>query len=564
MANQNENQREVNETVDLEDLEKSLNEELESQVSDLDDLTEEFQNIGNPASLGKVIEDTVWEQLMNNIGSVAGEDFIRENGGMTLDLSKDAHIQTTGNFADGKIASHNKEINYQERHDNWQSNFEKDESGQTRYHTDRTGKQKENLVKDARKKYDEGRPKGSKEKGTDMDHTVSAGEIIRDPKAAAHLTEEEKVGFANSSSNLNEMNSSHNRSKSDLSMKEWLETPNANGQKPKDVFNDLDDETIKSYYDKDMEARKSFDDTKNQGEQRSIEAGKKSRREETFRIGKKAVEAVAMQLLTTFIKEVVKKFIKWLRSKEKNLQGLLANIKEAISNFVKNLGQNLLSSAQTFATTILTSIYGPIVGMFTKVFTMIKQGMKSLGEAIAYIRKPENRKKSSSILIAEVGKIIVAGLSAGGALLLSEVIEKGLMTIPPLAVPIPLLGTLASILVLVISGLIAGMIGALVMSQIDKWIAKKRKAEVTVKIVEKQNEILQIQEVQKLVMEEKVVQTKEMAFSNMDERHSEARKVMEETLSNVFEEPRKDVTPDEPSENKNDLDELQRQLEDLL
>lgn len=564
MANQNENQIAMNEAVDLGGLEKSLTEAIESQVSDLDSLTEELQNIGNPEQLGKVVMDTVWEQLMNNMGSVAGEDFIKENGNMTLDLSKDAHIQTTDNFADGKIASHNKEINYQERYDNWQGNFEKDKSEQIKYHSDRTGKQKENLVKGARKKNDEGRPKGSKEKGMDMDHTVSAGEIIRDPKVAAHLTEQEKINFANSSSNLNEMNSSHNRSKSDLSMKEWLETPNANGQKPKDIFNDLDDETIKSYYEKDMQAREKWGKTKNQGEQSSIESGKKSRREEAFKVGKAAVGAVAMSLLAAFIKEVVKKFIKWLSSKEKTLENLLANIKAAISSFVKNLGQNLLSAGQTLATTIATAIFGPITRTFTKAFTMLKQGMKSVADAIAYIRKPENRKKSLSILVAEVGKIIVVGLSAVGALALNDVIEKGLMAIPPLAIEIPLFGSLASILGLATSGLIAGLIGAMVLNYIDKWIAQKRKAEATVKIIEKQNEILQTQEVQKLVVEEELVQTKERAFQNIADRHTEARKIMKETLANVFEEPMKDVTPVEESDNKKDLDELQRLLEGLL
>lgn len=57
-------------------------------------------------------------------------------------------------------------------------------------------KEEATLVKGARKPFDEGRPSGSDENHTDMDHTVSAAEIIRDPAANAHMTEEEQIAFA--------------------------------------------------------------------------------------------------------------------------------------------------------------------------------------------------------------------------------------------------------------------------------------------------------------------------------------------------------------------------------
>ncbi len=60
-----------------------------------------------------------------------------------------------------------------------------------------------------------------------MDHTVSAAEIIRDPAANAHMTKDEQIAFANSDANLNEMDSSLNRSKGDKSMTDWLDNPNS-------------------------------------------------------------------------------------------------------------------------------------------------------------------------------------------------------------------------------------------------------------------------------------------------------------------------------------------------
>lgn len=88
------------------------------------------------------------------------------------------------------------------------------------------------MVKSARKPFDESRPRGSAERHTDMDHTVSAAEIIRDPAANAHMTKKEQIDFANSEANLYEMDLSLNRSKGDKSTTEWLDNPNSKGQKP--------------------------------------------------------------------------------------------------------------------------------------------------------------------------------------------------------------------------------------------------------------------------------------------------------------------------------------------
>ena len=99
------------------------------EFADMQFLAEEKEKIGNPDNLGNVIMDVVWEQFLNQIAVNAGEDFIKENRDLHLDLRKDAHIQTTENFANGKIATHNTEIDYQKRYSDWQANFEKDENG---------------------------------------------------------------------------------------------------------------------------------------------------------------------------------------------------------------------------------------------------------------------------------------------------------------------------------------------------------------------------------------------------------------------------------------------------
>ena len=100
----------------LDELENSLDADLENSLADLELLKEDREKIGNPDSLSETVMNVVWEQFVNQIGAVAGEEFIRENRGLTLDLRTSAHIQTTENFEKGKIASHNDIIDYQERY----------------------------------------------------------------------------------------------------------------------------------------------------------------------------------------------------------------------------------------------------------------------------------------------------------------------------------------------------------------------------------------------------------------------------------------------------------------
>lgn len=254
------------ENFDFDAMEEVLNQEVGDLVADLELLNDEREKIDNPEELGKVVQNVIMEQVQNQLAATVGEEFIKENHGNTLDLRNSAHIQTAENFAEGKIATHNTEIDYQQRYDDWQSNFVKDENGNVVTHQTRSGKEEATLVKGARKPFDEGRPTGSVENHTDMDHTVSAAEIIRDPAANAHMTKEEQIAFANSDANLNEMDSSLNRSKGDKSMTEWLDNPNANGQKPDEIF-DISAEDDAKMRQKDAEAREEYEKQKKEAEQ---------------------------------------------------------------------------------------------------------------------------------------------------------------------------------------------------------------------------------------------------------------------------------------------------------
>ena len=543
MENKNESLEITNNELEygnLIDLQSSLQVELNDILDELSSIEDDREKLKNNQYLEEAIQDIIWDQVQNQLAVQIGEEFIKDNQGQTLDLRKEAHIQTAENFEKGNFATHNRDVNYQERYDKWQNNFVKDDLGNIQTHSTRSGKIVNTLTKDARKPFDAGRPTGSKEKGTQMDHTVSAGEIIRDPKTNAFLTKEEQIAFANSKVNLNEIRSEVNQAKGDLSTSELFDNPNSKGQYAREVHN-ISSTEEKQLREKDKEARTEYDRVRDEAEKRAIQSGKKSRRKEALKVTGKALKAAVLQLLTEFLREIVKKFISWLGEKEKNFGTFIAKVKEAISNFMSNLSHHVLGVGQSMVTMLATSIIGPVVGTFMQVWTFIQQGWRSLTEAIDYLKNPENKNKSTSVKMLEIGKIIVAGVTAAGAIVLSGAIGATLLSIfPPLAVEIPLLGSLSGLIGTFMGATVAGIAGAFVLKLIDQMIVEKQIDELTNKKIDKYNDKLIVQD-QMNAVEMALVQVDKMeSLSQMEDRHRQAGKIMKDELSFLLEEKEKD------------------------
>ena len=541
---------------ELLNLENSLENNLKDLIKDIEKIDLDREKLQNNEYLQESIENIVWEQVQLQLAAQIGDEFIKENNGQTLDLRKEAHIQTAENFEKGKFATHNRDVNYQERYDTWQNNFVKDDLGNIQTHSTRSGKIVNTLIKEARKPFDTGRPTGSKEKGTQMDHTVSAGEIIRDPKANAFLTKEEQIAFANSKANLNEIRSEVNQAKGDLSTSELFDNPNSKGQYAREVHN-ISSKEEKQLREKDKEARTEYDRVRDEAEKRAIKSGKKSRRDEALKISGKALKAALLQLLSEFLRELISKFISWLKDTERNLSTFIDKIKEAIISFVNNLANHVLNVGKSVVTMIASAIVGPVINTVLKAWTFIHQGWKSLKEAIDYINNPENKDKSLDIMMLEVGKIIVAGLTATGAIVVGEVLGASLTaSFPVLAISIPLLGTIGSVIGTFMGATLSGIIGAFVLKLIDQQIVNKQISELNSKKIDQNNEMLVIQDQLLDVKSIKLQVEKDSVINNIKERHDMAASMMKEKLSDIFAESTRD--------DKSDFDEIDTLLQELL
>ena len=523
---------------ELLQLESSLENNLKEVIEHIDQLDIDREKLQNNEYLQESIENIVWEQVQLQVAAQIGEEFIKDNHGQTLDLRKEAHIQTAENFEKGKFATHNRDVDYQERYDRWQDNFT-------------TNKKGERVLKtDAREFFDKGRDKGSG--AVHKDHTVSIKEQLNDIELSTFFSKEEVKEFANSSKNLHDLDASANMSKGDKTMKEFLDSER-NGLKPEERFN-IDRKQLEK---DDREAREELHKRKQENKEKAIQSGKKSRRDEALKVSGKAFKAALLQLLSEFLRELISKFISWLKDTERNLSTFIEKIKEAIISFVNNLSNHLLNIGKSVVTMIASAIVGPVINTFLKAWTFIHQGWRSLKEAIDYLNNPDNKEKSVQIMMLEIGKIVVAGLSATGAIVLGETLGASLTaSFPVLAISIPLLGTIGGLIGTFMGATLSGIIGAFVLKMIDQQIVDRQITDLSSEKIDQNNEMLVIKDQLLDVKSIKLQVEKDSVINTIKERHDLAASIMKEKLSDIFSE--------STTDDKSDFDEIDALLQELL
>lgn len=502
---------------DFDERERELEEELEKVFSDLEMLKEDKEKIGNPDALGKVVLEEVWKQFGNQIG---------------LDMTAETLIQKYDREHPETYEEVGKKVMQDERYKEATKEMKQ--------------KQQEGNLRD---EYT-GKNINQKDKAN-LDHTVSRKELYENKRRKqANIATED---LANKKENLNATNESLNKSKGKKSVQEMIGTreereaelrkQNERANQKIDESNmsetekrlakeknnkrlqdklDANDELMKQ---KDAQARKAINKDIAKGVVK--ETGKKA--------GKDALKAMAVQSLFDLLKEVMNGMIRFLKAKAKSFKGFLAEMKQAIKNFISKLSSFLRTGVTTAVGTIVSEIFGPVVSLFTKLASLIKQGFRSFGDAIAYLTNKENRDKSFSVKVAEVGKIIVAGLTAMGAIFGGELIEKTLIVAFPVLekIKIPLLGSLANMMGLFFASMISGVIGTIILNLIDKAIAKQQKADNVYAQIEKGNDILNKQSELINLKERKLDRTKAATQESMRERNKQAEVILRQTASEM-------------------------------
>ena len=558
MANQNKELQLSEENFDFDELEKALEQELDAKTLDLELATKDKEKIGNPESLAETVGNVVWEQFINQIGIGAGEEFIKQNKGLELDLSYDAHIQTAENFAKGKIAEHNfiskEQLNnnlnrYQNMpHSKFRKNFVDPKMDST---LQRVGKLKDQGIKTVtdiytgrqiptETKLEDGR---HNPKAAQREHVKSSAELYENTSLQMAYSDKELASVINNPENL-----------------QGYTTAERNNRKSDKSSAEMEDRDKNKHWEKANERAEEYISKKEkEGEIRLIKEGCKT-------WVKEGAKAIFFGLLASLLKNILTKLVILFKSGKRKFKEFILGIKDAVYEFFYNLRHNFKETLKTSSETFITTITTAISDKIKKFWMFLKQGFKSLKEAFDYIVAPENKNKPFDILVLEVGKILVAGLSVAGAIALNELIENALLTVPFFALQIPLLGTLASIISVFLSAVVSGIIGALAIRLIDKLIAGRQKELADQRVIEAGNQVLAIQSAQIEVAKQRVADTREKARTAINARHAEAGEFMKKTITDIhnrdaeiFNNEQDRQTTEEIEDNLRLLDELSNQ-----
>lgn len=518
-------------STNFEQLEEELNAKLEEQMADLRSLEEDREKIGNPDTLGETVLNVIWEQFNNQLGIEGEREFKKKNQGESFDIRDTAHIQTAENFEKGKLAIHNQksrkqlEHNYKRfketPHKKFRQEKVKPAMDKVLPRAGELNKQGIKTVTDiytgrqisTETEFADGRKNPL---GAEREHVISSDKVYHNPAIQMGNDDDELANVINDPNNLQGYTSrKRNNDKSNLSEAE---------------MNDAD--KTKHWEKANKKAKDFIEKKENEGKERLEKEGRASQKAEVKRLGGEALQAALKGLLAALLKDIISHLVKWFRSEERKLKTFIDSVIEAIHAFMSKLKQHIKTAGNILLTTIVSAIVGPVVGTIKKAWIYLKQGYQSVKDAITFFKDPANKSQPFSIKMMEVGKILIAGLTAGGATLLNLVIENGLRAIG-VNIHIPVLGDLASLLGIFFGALVSGLVGALALNVIDRLIAKKQKEINTIQQIDAGNKILATQDELTQVV---VVNTKNTVIetgTNIANRHEAASQVAKDYLEQI-------------------------------
>ena len=550
------NTEEVDElqTLNYDELEELLEQQFEMEFSNLESLQTEFKEIGSPDKLSEVILDEIWNQFGNQIG---------------LDMTSDTLLKQYNDNKD-KPKEYTKVIGKSILED--------------KRFKDAKNNMKDKLRSGTLKDEYTGKTLKINEK-VNLDHVVPRKQIFENPWRK--IADIEPSDLANKSENLAATNESLNKSKGAKSNSEYIknrelrekelrnQVQRANEKIEKKNISDAEKRNLKAENEKRLNDKLAADSKKMLKAEKTAkkainkDIAKKASVRMANKAGKDAVKAMFVAALFGMLKEIMNALVRFFKSKKRSFDAFLEEMKNALHSFFRKIKDFIKVGVDSFVGSIVGEIIGAFAQKLKKLPNLIKQLFSSIRESISYLSNPENQTHSTAIKIAHISKIITSGLVAVGALFLGEYFEKYLLTIPNFGTPIPLLGTIANILGMFLASLLTGILGAIMINRLDRFISRKLIEENQKKQADKKNELLRIQDIQIFVAEENVAVKRNDIFSKMAKNHQKLRELLgnvQEEFSNSKIDFKQRLLANEMyfDEKQGELEEMQNVLNDLL
>lgn len=390
------------------------------------------------------------------------------------------NVDTTHNAREGVYATQEAKIRYDERPEYTSKEYH---HGNASYNNmQREGSQRVNngtLVDESNGSVFTVNSSGKADKN--LDHVVSSHEVHND--RGANLAGLNTADLANIEENLKFINSSVNKSKSDMTMDEYLNVLPSRISSKKDRISELKAKASLSIQEQnelknaenyvqqaekvdvekmknlDQDARdainKKVDDTyyksKEFAKNSAISAGKASL--------KMGLSAAFAEFLSKFLNDLFDE-IQDCYHNGKETDSMMAELKTRLNRLVTKSAQNWKKVAEAFMVGSISGFLSELVTILLNMFfttskrvvTCIREGGRSLLQALKFAMfPPDNISRQEAM--HEASKILASGVVVTGGIILEEVIEKLTVTTLPFLAPISgiVSGILTSALVAVTS-----------------------------------------------------------------------------------------------------------------
>ena len=540
------------ENLNYDELEELLEQQFTTEFSNLEKLELECKEISSPDKLGDVILDEIWNQFANQIG---------------LDMTSDTLLKQ-----------------YNDKHPNGYTKEEGAKIMKDKRYTDANNAMKERQKNGNLKDEYTGKTIKINEKAN-LDHVIPRKQIFENPWRK--IADIETSDLANKSENLAGTNESLNKSKGAKSNSEYIkkreareknlkeQVERANKKIDKMNISDAEKRNLKAENNKRLNDKLAADSKKMLKSEKTAkkainkDIAKKASVRMANKAGKDAIKSMFIAALFGMLKEIMNALVRYFKAKKHSFDSFIEEMKKALHSFFGKIRDFIKVGVDSF----VGSIVGEIIGVFNqklqKLPNLFKQLFGSIRESISYLSNPENQSHSIEIKIAHISKIITSALVGVGAMFLGEYFEQFLNKIPGMTFEIKLLGTIANILGMFLASLLTGILGAIIINEIDQFISRKLIEENQKKQANKKNELLRIQEVQIFVAEQNVAIKRNHIFSKMAKNHQKLRELLgdvEEEFSNSNIDFKQRLLANEIyfNEKQRELEEMQSALNDLL
>ena len=540
------------ENLNYDELEELLEEQFTMEFSNLKKLEVECKEISSPDKLGDIILDEIWNQFANQIG---------------LDMTSDTLLKQ-----------------YNDKHPNGYTKEEGAKILKDKRYIDANKAMKERQKTGNLKDEYTGKKLKINEKAN-LDHVVARKQLFENPWRK--IADIDTADLANKKENFAATNESLNKSKGATSNSDYIknrelrekklrdQVQRANEKIDKKNISDAEKRNLKAINEKKLNDKLAADSKKMLNAEKKAkkainkDIAKKVPVKVTNKAGKDAVKAMFVAALFGMLKEIMNALVRFFKSKKQSFDAFLEEMKKALHSFFGKIKDFIKVGVDSFVGSIVGEIIGAFNQKLQKLPNLIKQIFGSIRESISYLSNPESQSHSTEIKIAHISKIITSALVGVGAMFLGEYFEKYLLPLPGMGFEIKFLGTIANILGMFLASLLTGILGAIMINRLDRFISRKLIEENQKKQADKKNELLRIQDIQIFVAEENVAVKRNDIFSKMAKNHQKLRELLgnvQEEFSNSKIDFKQRLLVNEIyfDEKQSELEEMQNVLNDLL